>query len=246
VRVEVAGLYREKLHGGDRLVGRRRDLVASLRVRGPWELLLDARGGYVRSEWEAPGGSRSDEGGTDLTLGLGRALTLAAIEREGLALRSIPRLELSLPTGNPEPSAPFAFAAGTGVWRPGAGGALELTWETYKRLSLETVYVTSIDDHRGRRPGDRWASALRYSERHGLVSLHVDLTAALQLEDDRRRGRTAADVREPSFELGVRPGLALHLAKPFELFAQAVVPLARAGDGAGEGRGVLVGALLGF
>ena len=112
--------------------------------------------------------------------------------------------------------------------------------------TFETLYRTAVDRHRGRRPGDRWEGAVRFSERHGLASLHLELSAALQLPDRRHGGREEVDVDETSFELGLRPGISFHLGEHIELFAQARIPLARAGDGAGEGRGGLLGIIIGF
>jgi hypothetical protein len=108
------------------------------------------------------------------------------------------------------------------------------------------MYRTAVDRHRGRRPGDRWEGAVRFSERHGIASLHLELSAALQLPDRRHGGREEVDVDETSFELGLRPGISFHLGEHVELFAQARVPLARSGDGAGEGRGGLLGVMIGF
>jgi hypothetical protein len=246
VRLEVAALYREELRGGQRVDGRRRELAARLRLRGPWDLRLDGQLGYLRSEWESAGGPGAEEGASDLVLGLERPFLLSSSALAGTAWRAIPRLGLAIPTGNAEPLAPFAFALSSGVWRPAAGAALELTWETYRTLFLEGLYTTALDRRHGRRPGDLFQAALGYRERHGIVSLSLELAAAVRRPDSRRGGRLPVDVEETSFELGLRPGLRLHLGERFELFARAMVPVAHGGSGAGGGQGGMLGLSVGW
>ncbi len=132
------------------------------------------------------------------------------------------------------------------MWRPSAGGALEFTWSTYRTITLESYYTTAIDRYRRRRPGDRWESLLTYSERHGLASLFLGLRTALQLKDRRTDGLQEVDVQDTSFEMGLRPGISIHLGEHAELFGRLNVPLYRDGDGAGEGRGGLFGLMIGF
>ena len=141
---------------------------------------------------------------------------------------------------------PFAFAVGTGVWRPTFGGALELTWNTYRALALESFYTTAVDRHNGRRPGDRWENALTYTERHGMVSLSLGLVTALQFADARRGGRRAVDVRETSFEILLRPGASIHITELAQIFVVGYVPLAHDGSGAGATKGVMTGMAIGF
>ncbi|HVR74622.1 MAG TPA: neutral/alkaline non-lysosomal ceramidase N-terminal domain-containing protein [Planctomycetota bacterium] len=246
VRIEVFHLQLDDLRGGMRLPGHRRETGGLVRVEGPADLRFAAWGGHVHSEWRAAGSRRSDEGPSDLAFLCDRPFTLLDSPLGGNALRLIPAVSLTAPTGDADSSAPFAFAAGTGVWRPGAGAALELTWETCHALSIDALYTTSIDRHDGRRPGDRLDAALRYAERHGVASILLDLTAALRLPDRRRGGREESDVDETSFDLGLRPGLALHAGERVEIFGQAILPLLRSGSGAGAGRGVLVGVSAGF
>lgn len=246
VRLEVAYLYQEDLRGGQRIDGRRRELMLRLRLRGPWDLRLDGRFGYVRSEWERAGGPNDDEGLSDLTFGLERPFLLYSDPLAGTALRAIPRIALTAPTGNAEPLAPLAFAVSSGVLRPAGGAALEFTWETYRTVVVEGLFTTSADRDQGRRPGETFQGTIGYRERHGIVSLLVDFTAALQFPDTRTGGSLPVDVEEASFQLGLRPGLTLHPAEEIEIFAQAIVPLAQSGSGAGEGSGVAFGIAAGF
>lgn len=245
-RLEASASYAERVRGGNHAVGRRRDLETRVRIRGLADLRLDLAAGYRRSRWRSAGIRESDEGATDLTMGAERPFLLAQDDAHGTALRLLPRLALSAPTGNAELNAPFAFALGSGVWRPQFGGALELNWETYRTLTLEALYVSALDRYRGRRPGDRLENALRYRERHGAASLYLDLVSTLQLKDNRRGGRAAVDVRHTSFALGLRPGLSWHFGEAVEAFVQGVVPVARSGGGAGDGRGVRGGVVIGF
>jgi neutral ceramidase len=246
IHLEASYLHIEKRRGGSGLKGRRREAGLRLGASGPWALRFAADAGYVSSEWELPGGRGADEGAADLGFEVDRPFTVLEDRVLGNALRAAPRLRLGVPIGGADVLAPFAFAASSGVVRPAAGGALELVWETYRTLSLEALYTTAAGRHRGRRPGDRLDAGIGYTERHGIVSFLLDLTAGLQLADSRRGGRLAPDVPETSFELALRPGLALHLGERADLFAQAVIPLARGGAGGGEGRGVFTGVMLGF
>ncbi len=246
VRFESSFWYRDRLGGGDGARGRLRDVTLRAAVRGPWEIELDAAGGYRRADWKVAGVRGSDEGVRDLEFGVQRPFLLAASETEGDALRLIPRLATTAPTANAASAAPFAFARGSGVWRPTAGGALELTWNTYRALTLETLYTTAIDRHQGRRPGDLWESALTYSERHGHVSLFLGARGLLKAKDRRSSGRTPVDVDQASFDLVLRPGASLHLTDQIEAFVRGDIPLLKTGSGAGAGRGIMTGLLIGF
>jgi neutral ceramidase len=245
-RVELASGYLARVRGGNDAVGRRRDTEARLRVRAPADLRFDLAFGYRRSDWRVGGTRGRDEGATDLSLGVERPFLLASNDAHGNALRLLPRLTMSAPTGDADRAVPFAFAVGSGVWRPGFGGALEFNWETYRTLALETLYTSALDRREGRRPGDRLESALRYRERHGAASVHLDLVAAVQLKDQRRGGRAAVDILHTSFALGLRPALSWHFGEPVEAFVQGFVPLGRSGGGADDGRGVRAGLVIGF
>jgi hypothetical protein len=153
---------------------------------------------------------------------------------------------MTAPTGDDEPLVPFAFAAASGVWRPAAGGAVELVWETHRVLAAETLFTTATEGHHDRRPGDRWEFALGYRERHGLASLSLEWWTAMVWPDDRRGGRLRVDVDERSFQMDLRPGLAFHLGEHVDLDVGGIFPLARGGRGAGQGRGVVVGIGAGF
>jgi len=248
LRLEIGGHYLDRVRGGDGRLGRKRETTLRARVRLAGDFRVDTTAGYLRSDWRVAGGRDGDEGLTDLLVGLERPFLIAQSRLDGNALRALPRIELSLPTGDPDSAAPFAFAAGAGVWRPGFGGALEFNWETYRTLRLESLYRTALDRYRRRRPGDRWEGALGYSERHGAASLHLGLHAAVQLEDSRRGGRRDVDVDTTSFALGLRPALSWHFddADRLEIFVRGHVPIAHSGGGASEGRGVTAGAVLGF
>ena len=157
-----------------------------------------------------------------------------------------PRTVGRIPIQRLRPALPFAFASGSGVWRPGAGGAIEFTWNTARTLSAQTLYTTTLDDHLGRRPGDRWESLLSYGERHGCVSLHLRAGATLWLADRRDSGLTAADLAASSWELALRPGFSLHLGNDTELFFEGSFPLGRGDGSAGDGSGIFIGLSTGF
>lgn len=246
LRLDSTFLYLDGLRGGNRAEGHRRELNFQLSSHLPGKFHVDIQGGHARSDWTLGGVRSSEEGLTDLSLGVQRPFLVAADPEEGNALRLIPRAALRAPTGDADEAVPFAFAVGSGVWRPTFGGAVEFTWNTYRVLTIESSYTTALDRHNGRRPGDHWGNTLTYTERHGMVSLTLGLATALQLADVRRGGRRAVDVHETSFELLLRPGASLHLAEFVELFTLGYVPLAHGGSGAGSTEGVMAGIAVGF
>lgn len=246
IRLEFSYLYLDGLMGGDGLEGRIRDTSAQLRFRLPLEVQLGLGIGYRDSDWEPRLGEDRKGGTKDLEVHLDRPFKLISRSLQGNALRLIPKLSITAPTGDSEPFVPFAFAPATGVWRPSVGGALEFTWETYRVFVIESLYRTSTEGYQGRRPGDRWEFALGYTERHGAVSLSLDWTSVLQSTDSRNGGRLAVDVDELSFQMGLRPGLNIHIGEHVELFTQGIFPVAHGGDGAREGQGIRAGVMLGF
>lgn len=246
LRAWLVGVYLDQIRGGNRAEGHLRDVTAGVAVGLPEDVRADLEVGHRRSAWRSAAGPGRDEGAKDLVVGVERPFRVFQSEIDGDALRLIPRVETSLPTGNANTRAPFAFASGAGVWRPAFGGAAELTWDTYRNVVLETLYHTSIDDHRGRRPGDRWEGGLWYTERHGFASFRLGATAAMQLADRRSGGRRAVDVDEISFEVDLRPGLSLRFGERTELFVEGSLPIGHSGSGAGAGQGVLAGVLVEF
>ena len=243
MRLQVGGMYFDRLRGGQRQEGRRREVNVELQTLLPLELRLHLSGGYTRAEWRQPtGGPRdSDEGVRDFTLGVSRAFELASSAPAGNALRATTRVETTIPTGNLDADAPFAFSKTAGVFRPALGAGLEFTWNTYKTFSLEALYRTAIDRRKGRRPGERIETRAGYSERHGIASYHLDFAGSFQHRDQRRGGRTAVDVRELSWTIDFEPGLSLHLGESWELYGQAAFSIARSGSGAGPVRAVAFG-----
>ena len=245
-RLESSFLYLDEQRGGNGAVAHTSRTSVRGTVRLPWELLFDVKGGYTKSNWKVDGVRNDDEGTTDLAFGLQRAFHLAEDETEGNSLRGIPRISTTAPTADAKSTAPLAFAAGAGVWRPSFGGALEFVWNTYRTLSVETMYITSIDRYRRRRAGDRWETLTAYTERHGFASLFLELHTAVQLKDHRNGGRTSVDVDETSFEMSLRPGISFHVADAAELFARGPLSVARSGNGAGSGNGGMLGLSVGF
>ena len=189
---------------------------------------------------------KKSEGFLGLELGIEKVLTLDSSRIDGNALRLIPRLELKAPGAGADSSEPLAFARGGDTWRPGAGGNLEFTWNTFRTLSAQTLYTTSLGNHRGRRPGDVWETLLGYSERHGATSLHLRAEATLWLADQRAGGRTPVDLDEAAWEFALRPGLSIHLADKVELFVEGRLPLGGGAIDAGGGTGLFIGLAAGF
>ncbi|MBN1443110.1 MAG: neutral/alkaline non-lysosomal ceramidase N-terminal domain-containing protein, partial [Planctomycetes bacterium] len=243
LRAEVTAMYLEDVRGGTRQKGRTRELRARVFATAPGEMRFDLAAGYRRSDWDGAGTGGESEGATDLEIGAQIPLTLGRDDIEGSAWRLIPRIELAMPTADADPDAPLAFAAGSGVWRPAAAAALEYTWDSYHTLAAEAGYRTAIDRHRGRRPGDRIETALRYTERHGMASLHLALAAAVQLPDRRSGGLRPVDVEETSFDLSLEPALSIHIGGHLDLHVEGRAELARGGSGGGCGHGVLAGLL---
>ncbi len=245
-RSSVAFRYRTGLRGGHRVRGRRRETSARASVATVGDVRLDAGIGYVDSSWRTSQGGGDDSGFSDLTLGAERAFTLVERPSTGNGLRVSPRIALSLPTGASDRTAPFDFAAGTGVWRPHLGSGFEFTWNTYRTFAWDSIYTTSLDRSAGRRPGDRWENEIVYTERHGTVSLLLGLRGELRLKDLRRGGRAEVDIRSTSFDLGLRPGINVHFGEHAEGFVLGTVGLLRSGSGGGQGDGFEVGVVLGF
>lgn len=249
-RAQVRGRYLDDERGGQRLDGVKRDVIVT--AVGPgmskgYRMRLGLEAGYRRSSWKGGGARGKDEGPTDLLAKIEYPpLEIWSDRDAGHGLRLLSHLDVSAPTGNANTNAPYAFAVGSGVWRPAFGGALELTWNTSRTVSLETIYRTSVDDYRGRRPGDVWNGALRYSERHGCASIHLAALAEMRLKDRRTGGRTAADVRETSFSVGLAPGISFLLGDHLELFVEGQTPVVSSGNGARAGYGLSLGLLLGF
>ena len=241
IRLQSYWLYLQDLKGGQGLTGRRRDLTFDLRVLMAWNTRLEARLGYMRSDWDIQPGRTTDEGLTDLHVGLVRPFVITADRTRGSALRLLPLLGINAPTGEAEEDAPFAFAASTGVWRPAVGAVLEWTWDTDHTISLKTLYTGALGRKHGRRPGDVLETAVGYSERFGLFSLYLDLTSQLRLPDRRRGGDRSVEVVETGLDLGLRPALSIHLLENLEAFVQGRFTLARTGSGAAGGDGLMAG-----
>ncbi|MCZ6794708.1 MAG: neutral/alkaline non-lysosomal ceramidase N-terminal domain-containing protein [Planctomycetota bacterium] len=241
LRLESYWLYLDDLNGGQGIPGRRREWGFDLRARFPGDLRVTTRLGYARSDWDAPSGRGTDEGLTDLEVSLERPFELSRDFLSGSALRAIPLLGIVAPTGEAKDSAPLAFAASTGVWRPTLAGVLEWTWDTDHTLSLEAQYKTALGRSDGRRPGDLLEMALGYSERFGSLSLFLDLTSTLRLPDSRPGPERLLEVEEASVDLGLRPGISFGLFDRFEGFVQGRFTLARTGSGAPQGDGLLAG-----
>ena len=246
LRIDVYTAWHDRVRGASRARGDLQDSGARLSAEIPGDLRLDLQLGYRSASWELDGARHRKEDALDLKLGVEKIFTLNSDRLEGNALRLIPRLEFQAPSADASDDEPFAFASGSGVWRPGAGGAIEFTWNTARTLSAQTLYTTTLDDHLGRRPGDRWESLLGYSERHGCVSLHLRAGATLWLADRRDGGLTAADLAARSWELALRPGLSLHLGNDTELFFEGSFPLGHGDDSAGDGSGLFIGLSTGF
>ena len=246
LRFDFYTSWLDRVRGASGSRGDLRDTGASLSAEIPGDLRFDLQLGYRSASWELNGTQHREEGTSDLELGVEKIFTLNSDRLEGNALRLIPRLELQAPSADAGGDEPFAFAAGSGTWRPGAGGSLEFTWNTARTLSAQMLYTTTLDDHHGRRPGDRWENLLGYSERHGCVSLHLRAEATLWLADRRDGGLTAADLAASSWEIALRPGLSLHLENNIELFVEGHFPLGGNNGGAGNGRGIFIGLSAGF
>jgi len=246
LRIDLYASWRNKVRGASGTRGDLRDTGLRLSVEIPAELRLDLQLGRRAASWRRDGIRKKSEGFLGLELGIEKVLTLDSSRVEGNALRLIPRLELRSPGAEADSSEPFAFARGTGTWRPGAGGSLEFTWNTFRTLSAQTLYTTSVGDHRGRRPGDRWETLLGYSERHGSISLHLRAEASLWLADHRAGGRTPVDLDEAAWGFALRPGLSIHLAEKVELFVEGSLPLGGRAIDAGSGTGLFIGLAAGF
>lgn len=246
LRVDLATSWRDRVRGASGSRGDVDDSSVRLSAEIPGDLRFDLRLGYRNATWELDGVQGQARGARDLELGVEKVFTLSSKRIEGDALRLIPRIQLHAPSGDGDSGIPFAFAAGSGAWRPGAGGSIEFTWNTFRTLSAQTLYTTSLDDYHGRRPGDRWDSLLGYSERHGCVSLNMRAAGTLWRADRRAGGLTAADLDETSYEVTLRPGFSLHLEENAEFFVEGRFPLYNSTGGSGGGRGVVIGLAIGF
>lgn len=246
-RVEISQLFLDELRGGQRLDGRRHETRGTIDALLPNDFRLSVSGGFARTDWrDADGALDREEGFTDVETRLRRPFLLYGDKATGNALRISPQLGMVLPTGNDQPSVPYAFSPATGVWRPLVGLSLEWNWETARTLSIDSLFYTAMSRNHGRQPGEYFENSLRYSERLGLLSLLFDLTSTLQLQDRRRGGLTNVDVAERSHDLGLRPGLSLHLGEHVDLIGQFYLPVARSGDSALAAEGGRVGLIIGF
>ncbi len=245
-RLDLSFLYLEDARGGQGLEARLRDVDATLRLRLPLDVRVDVAVGYRDAEWDASGDPDSDAEIKDVVVGLERPFTVWRDLDGGNALRLTPRIAVTAPTGDADVDVPFAFAPAAGVWRPSFGAAAELIWDTHRALTAEALFTTSTERWNGRRPGDLWDFTLGYRERHGAVSLSLDWVTQLRSPDSRRGGRTEADIDDTSYQMGIRPGLTVHLGEHVDLRVEGIFPLARSERGAGEGTGVVAGMTAAF
>ena len=239
--IDLATSWHSRVRGSSGALGEVHDSGALLSAAIPGDLLLDLQLAYRTSSWELAGIQGQTAGPRDLELGIEKTFTLNSSRIDGNALRLIPRLQLEAPTGDADHNIPFAFANGSGSWRPGGGASLEFTWNTFRTLHAQALYATTLNSYHGRQQGDRWDGRLGYSERHGFTSLNMALCGTLWGKDRRDGGLTTADLAENSWELSLRPGLSLHLADNIEFFIEGHLPLSSSSAGAGGGRGILVG-----
>jgi hypothetical protein len=139
LRIDVYTAWRDRVRGASRARGDLQDSGARLSAEIPGDLRLDLQFGYRSVSWELDGARHRKEDTLDLKLGVEKIFTLNSDRLEGNALRLIPRLEFQAPSADASDDEPFAFASGSGVWRPGAGGAIEFTWNTARTLSAQTL-----------------------------------------------------------------------------------------------------------
>jgi hypothetical protein len=244
LRIDLSTSWRSRVRGASGSRGDIDDSSLKLSTEIPGDLDLDLRLGYRSASWELDGLGAEVRGARDLELGVEKIYTLSSERINGNALRLIPRLQLSAPTGDADSETPFAFTTGYGTWRAGGGGGLEFTWNTFRTLRAQALYTTTLDSYHGREPGDRWDGLLGYSERHGFTSLNLAACGTLWGRDRREGGLTTADLAETSWETSLRPGLSLHLADNIELFIEGRLPLSNSSAGAGGGRGIFIGLVI--
>lgn len=244
LRIDLSTSWRSRVRGASGSRGDIDDSSLKLSTEIPGDLDLDLRLGYRSASWELDGLGAEVRGARDLELGVEKIYTLSSERINGNALRLIPRLQLSAPTGDADSETPFAFTTGYGTWRAGGGGGLEFTWNTFRTLRAQALYTTTLDSYHGREPGDRWDGLLGYSERHGFTSLNLAACGTLWGRDRREGGLTTADLAETSWETSLRPGLSLHLADNIELFIEGRLPLSGSSAGAGGGRGIFIGLVI--
>lgn len=241
LRIDLSTSRRNRARGASGSRGDVDDSGVRLSAKIPGDLHLDLRLGYRNATWELDGAPGQARGPRDLELGVEKIYTLSSERIDGDALRLIPRLQLGTPTGDADSEIPFAFATGSGSWRPGGGIGLEFTWNTFRTLRAQALYTTTLDSYHGRQQGDRWDGRLGYSERHGFTSLNMAACGTLWEKDSRDGGLTTADLAETSWEFSLRPGLSLHLSENIEFFIEGRLPLSSSSAGAGGGRGIFIG-----
>ena len=246
MRFSLRGTYRDELRAGTGVRGERRAIEGTVRFELPASARAFGRLGYARSTWRLPGGGiRGTEGWTDLLVGAERPTELWRDDPNGAALRWIPELALSAPTGRHFGDAPHDLSPGRGVWTPRVGSQLELTWETYRSVHIGAWADLPAGRRDGRRPGATIESALGYTERHGLTSWSLDLVSVVRLRDSRTPFRPI-DRTETSWDLELRPGVAIHALPSVEPYVQGFVPIGRGGSGGGAGVGLTTGVAIGF
>ncbi len=240
--LEASQLYLKDLHGGNRLKGTLRESRLSLRFKTPKGINFSLSTGYWRSDWKTLSGEKRDhEGATDLEVSYDYNWRLYENEDHGIGLYLSPEIALIAPTGDSHRSAPFAYAPAAGVFQSRLGTSVDFVWNTYRTISLETRAVIPWEKNSGRRPGERWETSLRYSERHGFVTWYLDWVAQVRFKDSRRGGRNENDVPSLAHSIGFRPGLVFHFGNYVNAFAQFHIPLLRHGKGVSEGRGGWLG-----
>ncbi|MFP6738684.1 MAG: hypothetical protein VCD34_08075, partial [Planctomycetota bacterium] len=239
--IDLATAWYNRVQGSSGALGQLHDSSARLSAAIPGNLLLDLQLGYRTSSWELDGIPGQTAGPRDLELGIEKTFTLNSSRIDGNALRLIPRLQLGAPTGDANGEIPYAFATGSGSWRPGGGAGLEFTWNTFRTLRAQALYTTTLDSYHGRQQGDRWDGRLGYSERHGFTSLNLAACGTLWEKDSRDGGLITADLAETSWEISLRPGLSLHLSDNIQFFIEGRLPLSSNPAGSGGGRGIFIG-----